>query len=128
MKTGTISEEYNYHCREIVKQRDVLKDRVDFLEAQNSTLLREVERMHDALRLSAEQSRCWMEDYATLRRCVDAHLTSTMLADKTPQYEYGHGAKSANRDGVYPPTGQRWLTPHELARSLAISIARLPKC
>lgn len=41
MTTGTISEESNYHCREIVKQRDELQQQNAELKEQSSRLANE---------------------------------------------------------------------------------------
>jgi len=128
MKTGTISEEHNYHCREIARQRDELQNRVDFLNSQNTVLQEQVDHMVDVQEGQRKKLSAWAKDYADLRRAVEIHIVHVRTSDKTPHYEYGSSRNSANRVGVYPPAGQRWLTPAELAETLRHDLHRLPKC
>jgi len=41
-------------------------------------------------------------------------LERIVAVDQTPPYEY---RQARQWDGEYPPSGQRWLTPREIAQS-----------
>lgn len=49
------------------------------------------------------------------QRRVTDFAQAVDAADKTESYDYG-GDDAKNRNGVLPASGQRWLSPRELAR------------
>ena len=64
-----------------------------------------------------------------LQAAIDKHISAVRAADKTEDYSYSRtkGELSVNRFGAMPPSGNRWLTPRELADVLWLDCAKIMK-
>lgn len=57
------------------------------------------------------------------QKCALDFAEAVDASDKTESYEYG-GEDAKNRRGQMPASGQRWLSPRELARDFIAFIKR----
>jgi len=64
-----------------------------------------------------------------LQAAIDRHIAAVRAADKTEAYSHARTKTkdAVNRFGAMPPSGNRWLTPRELADVLWLDCAKIMK-